>query len=48
MAQAFVEYAGEGMTYVNREDDAGDPGIRYSKEQYRPVQMLKKYLVTVD
>ena len=36
------------MTYVNREDDAGDPGIRYSKEQYRPVQMLKKYLVTVD
>lgn len=48
MAQAFVEYAGAGMTYVNREDDAGDPGIRYSKEQYRPVQMLKKYLVTVD
>lgn len=47
MAQAFVRYAGEGLTYVNREDDAGDEGIRESKERYRPCRMIEKFYVTV-
>ena len=47
MAQAFVRFMGEGFAYVNREDDAGDPGIRYSKLNYRPAMMLEKYCVTV-
>lgn len=33
------------LTYVNREDDSGDPGLRTSKTQYHPVFMAHKYLV---
>jgi hypothetical protein len=38
---------GTGFTYVNREDDAGDEGIRYSKMNYKPIELIPKYLVTV-
>lgn len=48
MAQAFSAYAAKNVTYINREDDAGDPGIRYSKEQYKPVCLIPKFLVTVE
>ena len=46
---AFVNRVGE-MTdplplYINREDDAGDPGLRTSKMQYQPVRILHKYCV---
>lgn len=34
------------VKYVNREEDAGDPGLRYAKEQLHPVKMLAKYDVT--
>lgn len=47
MAQAFVNFMGTGFRYVNREDDAGDEGIRYSKLNYKPVELIPKYLVTV-
>lgn len=48
MAQAFVEHAAAGIDTVNREDDGDDAGIRYSKEQYRPVALLEKRLVSVS
>ena len=38
----FAERYGKGLTYVNREDDAGDEGLRTSKMQYKPVMLLEK------
>ena len=40
-------YACENVRYINREEDLGDPGMRQSKENYHPVELLEKYLVSV-
>lgn len=47
MAQAFVRLFPEVVT-VNREDDGGDEGLRYSKLQYKPRELIEKYLVTIE
>lgn len=46
MAQAFVR-AFSGARYLNREDDGGDPGLRYSKMSYKPLELREKFLVTI-
>lgn len=33
----------QSLRYVNREDDAGSPGLRFAKESYHPVDLLQKY-----
>ncbi|MDE6577967.1 MAG: phosphatidylglycerol lysyltransferase domain-containing protein, partial [Muribaculaceae bacterium] len=41
-AKAMCEKHPE-IQYINREDDAGDMGLRMAKESYHPVEILKKY-----
>jgi hypothetical protein len=43
--QLFLARAGEGYSFVNREQDLGDPGLRKAKQSYHPVAYLKKYRV---
>ncbi len=46
-AKAFAEILPRDIIFLNREDDAGIRGLRTSKLQYHPTELLKKYSVTV-
>ena len=43
MVQAFAEAFGSNCRWINREDDAGDRGLRTSKTQYGPAMLASKY-----
>jgi hypothetical protein len=45
MNQMFCENTLSGYTWVNREQDAGDPGLRRAKLSYYPHHMVAKYRV---
>ncbi|MDD4316123.1 MAG: phosphatidylglycerol lysyltransferase domain-containing protein, partial [Clostridia bacterium] len=38
-------FAAEGVSFVNREEDVGDAGLRKAKLSYHPVEIIKKYSV---
>ncbi len=41
------ELAREPFTYINREDDTGDEGLRQAKLSYCPVHIMHKYQLTL-
>lgn len=45
--QAFASAFAQGVKYINREDDAGSRGLRISKLQYQPLEILSKHTVCV-
>jgi hypothetical protein len=45
MVQSFAAAHSEGLTWINREDDAGDKGLRTSKLQYLPAFLGAKIRV---
>ena len=44
----FVRDRGASLTYVNREDDAGDEGLRKAKSSYHPSLMVEKYFLVAS
>ncbi len=44
--QFALKFCGEGVRYLNRMDDAGDLGLRKSKLQYGPCELVDKFNVT--
>ena len=48
LVQEFASRFGHGDTYINREDDAADRGLRTSKLQYGPAKLASKYQVKVQ
>lgn len=45
--QQFCEKALSGYTWINREQDSGDEGLRKAKLSYNPVRMEAKYTVSL-
>ena len=43
LVQSFAQYYKDGVSFINREDDSADRGLRISKLQYGPVKLAPKY-----
>jgi len=40
-------FATDEIKFINREEDVGNPGLRYSKQAYHPCEILSKYIFLV-
>ena len=38
-------YASDSLIYVNREEDMGEEGLRFSKQAYSPESLIPKYMI---
>lgn len=47
MVNSFAVMYGDGMEYINREEDMGDEGLRTAKLAYHPTLLRKKYVVKI-
>ena len=45
--QQFVEHECKEFTYINREDDLGEEGLRKAKLSYNPVMLVEKFRATL-
>ena len=46
--QQFAAHCWSDVTYINREEDMGLPGLRKAKKSYYPVKMIKKYTALLN
>jgi hypothetical protein len=46
--QQFVLNSAQNFRFINREQDLGIPSLRYSKINYHPVKMVKKFIVEIN
>ena len=42
--QEFATHAWSETTFINREEDMGEPGLRKAKESYKPTKLIEKYI----
>lgn len=47
-ARMMSDRYGESLRFINREEDTGDEGLRRAKMSYHPVEILRKYNVTLQ
>ena len=47
LTQQFACLYGNQASYINREEDMGDAGLRRAKEAYHPITRLKKYIIEI-
>ena len=45
--QMAIHFAKGKASFINREEDMGDPGLKKAKEAYHPIEILRKYTIEV-